>query len=492
MSVPQAPEAPDAVVSGAPPRRSVLRGAAPRAAGALPPLVALTLGSLLIFGRAHGLWYDELFSTEVSRLPLADIVRAAWEGRGTTWYLRDIPPSYNLPWYVVAHLWLQLPGTDNDWSLRLFSLLAGAAGVAVLGRAVARLGTPRPLALLAALVVAVDPLFLEWVTEARPYGFAVLGAAATMLALARWLDRRRGAAVLFALAGAATGLAHWYAIGVVAAAVVAGTVLAPRRSPQLMLAGVVAALPVAGLVRLNLATVGDRNAALLYDTQGRMPLFAAWQWAGTSMLTAGVVAALGVAGLLRGPGRLRVVATLWVVLPIAALLLVEREYRPIYEPRYVLPALLGLGLLTAIGAASAVRVRAVAIGLSALLVGSLLWASSALRDAPPRERSDQVAALIAAGWRPGDAVFAGDRQSALGLSHYARTRYPQLAGSLLVPPVSVAPTNRVVWYVRVRIIRQETGPVDGDVLLAAAGYRVERQEFLRATWTSLVVQRWVR
>ena len=61
-------------------------------------------------------------------------------------------------------------------------------------------------------------------------------------------------------------------------------------------------------MELNLRTVGDRNAALLYDTEGRMPLFAAWQWSGTDYGTALVVGVLGVAGLLRGPHRLRVVA----------------------------------------------------------------------------------------------------------------------------------------------------------------------------------------
>jgi hypothetical protein len=100
--------------------------------------------------------------------------------------------------------------------------------------------------------------------------------------------------------------------------------------------------------------------------------------------------------------------------------------------------------------------------------------------------------MIAAAHRPGDAVVAGDRQSALGLEHYTRTRYPALAPDLRVPPVFAAPDAPVVWYVRVRIIHGETGPVDGDVLLARAGMRVEGQWFLRGTWTSLVVQRWVR
>ncbi|HSK62087.1 MAG TPA: glycosyltransferase [Actinomycetospora sp.] len=461
-----------------------------------PAVVALVLGAVIVFGRAHGLWYDELFSVEVSRRPLDEILRAAWEGRGTTWSLRDIPPSYNLPWYVLAHLWLALGWPDADWPLRLLSLLGGAAGVAVLTRAVARLGGSRRIAVVAGLAVAANPLFLTWVTEARPYGPAVLAATGTVLGLARWLDRARGGLALFGLAGAATGLAHWYAVLVVAGVVLAGVVLAPRRAPALVAVSVLAALPTAALVELNLRTVGDRNAALLYDTEGLMPLFAAWQWSGTDYGTALVVGVLGVTGLVRGPWWLRVVAACWVAVPVGLLLVAEEALRPVYEPRYLLAALLGLGVLTACGAVGAGASRrgagVLSAVLSVVLLAGTLAASTTLLRVTPRERADDVAALIAAAHRPGDAVVAGDRQSALGLEHYTRTRYPAMAPDLRVPPVFAAPDAPVVWYVRVRIIHGETGPVDGDVLLLRAGMRVEEQWFLRGTWTSLVVQRWVR
>jgi len=174
------------------------------------------------------------------------------------------------------------------------------------------------------------------------------------------------------------------------------------------------------------------------------------------------------------------------------MLVAEARLRPIYEPRYVLAALLGLGVLTACGATAAVASRRVTGALSVLLVATSVATSATLLDAAPRERADEVAAMIAAEHRPGHAVIAGDRQSALGLEHYTRTRYPQLAPDLRVPPVLAAPDVEVAWYVRVRIIHGETGPVDGDVLLARSGMRVERQWFLKGTWTSLVVQRWVR
>lgn len=472
------------------------RGPAPAVVALVPSAVALLLGAVVLT-RGTGLWYDELFSTEVARLPLAEILRAAWEGRGTTWYLRDIPPSYNLPWYVVAHVVLLLPGTDNDLTLRVLALVCGAAASGVLAAAVARLAHDRRVGLVAGLVTALNPLVLEWSVEARSYGLALLGTAGTAYGLARWLDRERLGLLVFGLCAAGAGLAHWYALLPVAGLTLAGTVLAPRRAVWLALVAALAAVPALGLVALNLATVADRNAALLYDTAGRLPLFAAWRWSGKDVVLAGVVALAAALGVWRAPARLLVVVTGWLALPVLALLIAETEFRAVYEPRYVLPALLGLGVLTAAGVACwPWRLRVVGAGptvvLSAVLLVTSLVASVGLLWAPPRERSDEVAAMIAAAHRPGDVVMAGDRQSALALEHYVRTRHPQMAPDLRVPPIYAAPDAAVVWYVRVRIIHGETGPVDGDVLLASSGRRVEGQWFLRATWTSLVVQRWVR
>ncbi|MFC5139949.1 hypothetical protein ACFPK1_17045 [Actinomycetospora rhizophila] len=472
------------------------RGPAPAVVALVPPAVALLLGAVVLT-RGTGLWYDELFSTEVARLPLAEILRAAWEGRGTTWYLRDIPPSYNLPWYVVAHVVLLLPGTDNDLTLRVLALVCGAAASGVLAAAVARLAPDRRVGLVAGLVTALNPLVLEWSVEARSYGLALLGTAGTAYGLARWLDRERLGLLVFGLCAVGAGLAHWYALLPVAGLTLAGMVLAPRRAVWLALVAALAAVPALGLVALNLATVADRNAALLYDTAGRLPLFAAWRWSGKDVVLAGVVAVAAALGVWRAPARLLVVVTGWLALPVLALLIAETELRAVYEPRYVLPALLGLGVLTAAGVACwPWRLRVVGAGpavvLSAVLLVTSLVASVGLLWAPPRERSDEVAAMIAAAHRPGDVVMAGDRQSALALEHYVRTRHPQMAPDLRVPPVYAAPDAAVVWYVRVRIIHGETGPVDGDVLLASSGRRVEGQWFLRATWTSLVVQRWVR
>ena len=107
----------------------------------LPPVVLLVLGSVLLL-RGHPLWFDEMYTAEVVQHSVPEIVRAIVEGRGTTSYLEDVPPSYNAPYYLVVKVWVALPFIGGDQSLRVLSLLAAAAGVAVLPRAVSRLNGP--------------------------------------------------------------------------------------------------------------------------------------------------------------------------------------------------------------------------------------------------------------------------------------------------------------------------------------------------------------
>ena len=83
----------------------------------VPPLAVVLLGAVLLLP-GHGLWFDELFTAEVGRRPYREILAAILEGRGTTGYLADVPPSYNAPWYFVVHTWVSLPGIGGDTSLR--------------------------------------------------------------------------------------------------------------------------------------------------------------------------------------------------------------------------------------------------------------------------------------------------------------------------------------------------------------------------------------
>jgi hypothetical protein len=446
----------------------------------------LALGTLLLLP-GHGLWFDELFTAEVGRLPLHDILTAIVDGTGTTSYLAGVPPSYNAPYYVVVHLWTSLPGLGGDTSLRVLSLLATAGGLALVTRAVTRLAG-RAGGILAGLVLACSPLVLEQAVEARSYGLAVLATGGAALGLVRWLQEPPRGLVLVGIAGAGMGLAHWYAVTALAAFVVAGAVLRGRRALPLLLTGTAAALPTVGLVALNLLNgTGGRNAEHLQDTGGQLAGLAVRAWAGGENPLLYLTVGLAILGGVRAAG-LRAVAVSWVVVPLLLLLTAELV-RPVYLPRYLLTGLLGLGVLAAAGALTVPR--AARAPVAALLVACSLLASAPLFDREPRERSDDVVRRLAEVHRDDEPIVAADQRSAIGLDHYVRILAPQLRPHVVLPPDDAPVDAESVWLVR-RLIDGVPEPTDDDEILADGGLRQVAEFDFPGGKTDLVLQRWAR
>nr|WP_239521727.1 glycosyltransferase family 39 protein [Geodermatophilus sabuli] len=452
----------------------------------MPPLVVGLLGGLLLLP-GHGLWFDELFTAEVGRRPFGEILTAIVEGRGTTSYLLDVPPSYNAPYYFVVHAWVSLPGIGGDTSLRVLSLLATAGGLALVTRAVSRLAG-RATGVLAGVLLATAPLVLEQAVEARSYGLAVLATGGALLGLVRWLQEPPRGLALFGLAGLGMGLAHWYAATVLAAFVVAVLLLRGRRAWPLVLTGCLAALPVAGLVAVNLLNgTGARNAEHLRDTDGTLADLAVEAWAGGRTPLLYLTVGLAVLGGVRATG-LRVVGACWVLVPLLLLLAAE-VVRPVYLPRYLLAGLIGLGVLAAGGALAVPRGARGPVAV--LLLACSLLASAPLATREPRERADELVALLVERHRAGEPVVAADQRSATGLDHYVRTAAPQLRPDVVLPPDDAPTEADRVWLVR-RIIDGAPVPTDDDEILAAAGLRLTDEYAFPASKTDLVLQLWAR
>jgi mannosyltransferase len=451
----------------------------------IPPAVLVMLCAVLL-APGHGLWFDEAFTAEVARRPLADILRAIATGEGVTSYLADVPPSYNAPYYLVVHAWVSLPGVGGDTSLRLLSVLATAGGLACVTRAVTRLAG-RPTGVLAGLVPACAPLLLEQAVEARSYGLAVLATGGALLGLTRWLQDGRGL-LLFGLAGAGMGLAHWYAVTVLAAFVVAAMLLRGRAAVRVAVAGTLAALPAAGLVGVNLLNgTGSRNAEHLRDTGGTLADLAVEAWSGGRTPLLYLTVGLAVIGAVRGAG-VRVVGACWVLVPLL-LLLVAETVRPVYLPRYLLAGLVGLGVLAAAGVTALPRGSRAPV--AAALVGLSLVASAPLAVREPRERSDDVVALLLGEQRPGEPVVAADQRAAMGLDHFVRTSGPRLRPDVVLPPADAPADADRVWLVR-RLVDGEPVPTDDDAVLTGAGLSLTRTWDLPAVKTDLVVELWTR
>ena len=418
----------------------------------MPALVVAVLGGWLV-ARRYGFWYDELYTARVAPEGLGRLFSAFVRGDGTIPYLRDAPPSYNFPYYVVAHVWLALtPFGADEVGLRLLSLVAMVAAVAVFTRAVARLAGRRT-GVAAGLLIATNPFVVAYSAEARGYALARLATSVAVLGLARWMDGEP--LWLFGVAATSAGLFHWYALLVTAALAVAAVLLRRRRAVPVVVVTAVAAVPALAVVATALANgVGGSGAQWIRGVGLAVPPLALRSWAGGNVVLAVALLAAVVAGVVRGRGGTRTVALCWVGLPVA-LVTAGELVRPLYVDRYLLPALVGLAVLAALGA-SALPGRWRTVALAGLLIASLVVTAGNVTRGP-REDVRGAVALVAAGHRAGEPVVAAARWDALGVEHYARRHHPELAGDLVLPPAPV-PAAGTVW-----VVRRAAGGVKGDV-----------------------------
>ncbi|MEA2842398.1 MAG: mannosyltransferase [Actinomycetota bacterium] len=459
---------------------------------ALPPLVLAVLGGWL-FALHHSLWYDELYTAEVAPVALARLAGAVVHGEGTLPYLPSAPPSYNGPYYAVAHAWLAVTRLPADEvGLRLLSLVAAVAALLAFTRAVGRLAGPG-VAAVAGLVAATNPLVVEFSVEARGYGLALLGTSLAALGLVRWLDGRPRSLLLYGLAGAAAGLMHWFAVLALLGFAVAALALRGRRAVPLLVVTGAACLPVAALVATAVANgVGASGAEWIADVGVAVPRLLLRSWSGANISLLVLTLGAAVAGLWPGGRRpeARLVAAAWFGVPLVVVTAVAL-IRPLYVDRYLLPALLGLAVLVALGATRQRRPVA-AIAVAAVLAASV-WATVATVRLGPKEDLRAAVDAVAAGHAPGQPVVPASRWEALGLDHYGRRR-ADLRRDVVLPPAGV-PEASTVWVVRrgsggVGDDRAARAALDSD--LTSRGLRVVAEQRFPGRYSVVVVQRWER
>jgi len=243
---------------------SVSASAASRAGGSparlarwwpLAALVILAAGLRLSTLGLQSFWYDEAFT------PVHVLHPSLWST------LRSMTHSENTPplWYMIAWLDYSVLGS-GEVALRLPSALAGIATVPVVWAIGRELGGRRT-ALLAAALIAVNPLFVWYSQEARAYGLFVLTAALALLCFLRAeREPTRAHMAAFALSGALALLSHYFAVFLLAPMVLW---LARERVARR------AALPAIGaLTALGLALLPLISAQGGHGTQwiGRWPL----------------------------------------------------------------------------------------------------------------------------------------------------------------------------------------------------------------------------
>ena len=173
-------------------------------------VAALTaLAALLRFSTLdrESLWFDEaVAAVDVLRPSFVDTIDALSRADPT-------PPLY----YVLLWVWTQAFGT-GEVGLRSLSALCGTLAVPVIYAAAAQLTSSRRAGVMAAGLVAANPLLVWYAQETRAYALLTPVVALSLLAFARALTRPEPRAVaLWAGAAALAMLTHYFAVFIVAA-----------------------------------------------------------------------------------------------------------------------------------------------------------------------------------------------------------------------------------------------------------------------------------
>jgi mannosyltransferase len=135
-----------------------------------------------------------------------------WHAMDAVSFSESAPPLY----YATAWLWTQVTGT-GEVGLRSVSALAGIATVPVAYLLGAELNSRRS-GLVAAALVAVNPMLIWYSQEARGYALFVLLTAVSMLYFVRALDRgHRRDSVAWGIASALALATHYFAAFPIAA-----------------------------------------------------------------------------------------------------------------------------------------------------------------------------------------------------------------------------------------------------------------------------------
>jgi len=295
-------------------------------------------------------------------------------------FSESAPPLY----YALAWLWTQVAGT-GEWGLRSLSAVAGAATIPVayfIGRELRGSRT----GLLAAALVAVNPMLLWYSQEARAYALLGLFCALSLLFCARAL--REGTRRDFTWWGVFSALAlatHYFAVF----PLIAEVLLLLRRRGRAALSG----LWIVGLAAALLAPLAYHQMS--YGHAEWIGKFSLGHRLGEMAITFVVGETGDIIGRVEQPGP----ALLPLALVLAALVLLavrggRDERRAAFIPLAVGAAAIGIPLLLAIGPGG--KDFVLARNLLPALVPLLLVVAVALAVERARRLGNVIAALLLA------------------------------------------------------------------------------------------------
>ena len=319
-------------------RRTPPAAAAIRLVPSVLPGLLMAVIALIGAGRPVLSW-DEVATVDIAgRTP------------GQIWELIHNVDAVFGPYYFFMHFWTGLIG-DTEIELRLPSIIAMAAAVALAGELARRLFSPSA-GLLTGLILCLLPNLSRYAAEARPYAFACFFSVLALLLLYRALERPGKLRwTTYALAVVLLGFSHVIALTTLCAHATAVCVTARSSRSWRLVIGWAAAAGTALLVLLPLLLLARGQQAaqvawvapLTWELVRAAPADltgseqAGWLLAGLALMAAG-----------RRPRRhLAAIATM-AIGPILVVAAVSVLISPLWVPRYLLVVLTPMAMLAAV------------------------------------------------------------------------------------------------------------------------------------------------
>ncbi|MDX2161281.1 MAG: glycosyltransferase family 39 protein [bacterium] len=377
-------------------------------------------------------------------------------------------------WFVMFNLWRGAVG-DHEFTARMLGILLAALALAVTYRVVAAMTSSARAALFSLAALTGNHYLYTFALDIRPYPLAMLAAACSTWAFARWLRRSRPRdAVLYGVSLAFMLYTHYLLIFLAAAhgfyLIVAQRRLTAQRIRQGLQAGIVALalwgiwLPTffAHVIHLRnleaesgtgrgIAGIGVSTQATTPDTITRL-IDAATN--GLPFVYA-LILFYGVTQIVR-PGKQRrnerqtfALLLTWGLLT-PCLYLTANLIAAVYAPRYVSHAVIGLGAAVGLALWRLPKVRGVPLawlGLCALITLHL-FTFPGRAEIPRREPYRMVYDAMNAAAQPGDVVYfhqAGEDDPLVAFNVRQHLE-PQLA-SAITTDMQTAQAARRVWFV---------------------------------------------
>ncbi len=468
------------------PERSPGRRPAPPGARRLPqPAVVVAVATLVAAGLAllrlgsRSLWFDEGISVGLVHAPFDTFVQRVTD--------HEVNQS---AYYLVFNGWYRLVG-EGAGAMRLLSALFFVATVPLLYALGRRLFDAR-IGALAAVLLAVHPLAVQWAQALRAYSLVLFLVTAATYLLVRAVDDPTPLRVLaYAVVASVAVYAHFFALLVLAAH---GASLALRRPfPRRVAAGAVVIVAAVGAPAAVYILGRNGDPLRWIDAPGGRGLvarLAAVTGGGLpQLLVYGGAAAFGLLVLARVVRQApfsdeawrAALPALWLVLPPLVVVVSTYTVKPLLVPSYLIVIVPAMALVVAAGLVRIADRRVAAAATAAVLVVSLVGVADWYRDDGPEQWRGATATVLAEA-SPGDGLVTVPTSGRGAVDYYLR-RLDGPALEQLSPSVEDPPGPDVLWQINRATLRERLP--DWDPLRTYARWRdehyrlVEEQSFRR-------------